>query len=254
MHSFSLYPDIPYQTFGEGQRFITLLNGFMRPQKDFGKIAKILSKEGFKVITMDFRGSGSHTVSNPFSIQDLASDVERVWSKVGVKKTALIGISMGGIVAQELLHRNKDILNQVTLVSTSRSIQELRKPSPNWEEGSANILQKYVSTHFNKQHKVLIQAMGKAMDTMWQDAQHKQAGEWQRHAIQNWVPPNKPHASIPVCVLHGSEDLVFPISSAIDLSKNYQASMHIFDGHGHLLIAESPQELYAVILEQLSVL
>jgi pimeloyl-ACP methyl ester carboxylesterase len=65
-----------------------------------------LVDSGYQVIRFDYRGTGMSDWiedwrENPYSLSDLASDAVAILDTLGIKRVHLIGISLGGMVAQE---------------------------------------------------------------------------------------------------------------------------------------------------------
>ncbi|WP_036520197.1 3-oxoadipate enol-lactonase [Nocardia sp. 348MFTsu5.1] len=62
-----------------------------------------LADDGFRVIAMDLRGHGdSPTPPGPYSVAELADDVIATLDSLGVSAFHVVGLSLGGAVAQQL--------------------------------------------------------------------------------------------------------------------------------------------------------
>ena len=66
----------------------------------------LLVESGYQVIRYDYRGTGMSDwmpewEQSPYSLTDLASDAELILKTLKIKKAHLVGVSMGGMVAQE---------------------------------------------------------------------------------------------------------------------------------------------------------
>ena len=62
----------------------------------------------YRVIRLDNRGTGwSRTAPTPFTIGDLADDARDVLKAAGVRRARVLGLSMGGMIAQELALRHR---------------------------------------------------------------------------------------------------------------------------------------------------
>jgi 3-oxoadipate enol-lactonase len=70
----------------------------------------------FKVIIFDNRDAGrSSTASAPYTIADMADDVAGLMDALAIKRAHLLGLSMGGMIAQEFALRHADRLERLVL-------------------------------------------------------------------------------------------------------------------------------------------
>jgi 3-oxoadipate enol-lactonase len=81
-------------------------------------------EERYQVIRVDNRGSGwSRSAPSPFTIGDLAEDAWNVLQACGVERATVLGLSLGGVTAQELAIRYPEAVDRLVLVAT-------RPPTP----------------------------------------------------------------------------------------------------------------------------
>jgi pimeloyl-ACP methyl ester carboxylesterase len=80
---------------------------------------------GYRLIRYDFRGTGmsdwvKHWNSRyPYSLTDMAKDAVAVLDALNVEQAHLVGLSLGGMVAQEIAVRHPERVSSLTLMSTS---------------------------------------------------------------------------------------------------------------------------------------
>jgi 3-oxoadipate enol-lactonase len=73
----------------------------------------------FQVVLVDNRDAGrSAKASQPYEIADLADDVAGLLDALGIPRTHLLGLSMGGMIAQEFALRHPDRLDHLVLAGT----------------------------------------------------------------------------------------------------------------------------------------
>jgi 3-oxoadipate enol-lactonase len=87
----------------------------------------------FRVLRFDTRGHGkSEAPEGPYTFQLLADDVLALLDSLEIEKVHFVGLSMGGMIGQELALRHPDRLLSLTLSDTSaRTPQEAAKV---WEQ------------------------------------------------------------------------------------------------------------------------
>ena len=106
-----------YELFGEGYP-IVLIPGFGARKEGFKCQIPALS-EHFKVITFDNRGAGkTERVNEPYTMETLADDIKGLLDFLEIKKTHVLGTSMGGIIAQQLALQHPDYIDKLVLVNT----------------------------------------------------------------------------------------------------------------------------------------
>jgi pimeloyl-ACP methyl ester carboxylesterase len=75
--------------------------------------------DGFRCIIPDNRGAGqSGATPGPYSSAQMADDCAAVLAAIGAGPAPVVGISMGGVIAQELALRHPDLVSAMVLVST----------------------------------------------------------------------------------------------------------------------------------------
>lgn len=76
--------------------------------------------KSFRVIAFDQRGLGrSGTPAGRWTTADYAADADRLLDLLGIDRCHVVGVSFGGMVAQELALRRPDLVDRLVLVATS---------------------------------------------------------------------------------------------------------------------------------------
>ena len=108
---------ICYEIFGNGPPII-LIQGFGSRKEGFKCQIPALS-EYFKVITFDNRGAGkSERVKEPYTMETLADDIKGLLDFLEVKKAHILGLSMGGMIAQQFALQHPEYVNKLVLINT----------------------------------------------------------------------------------------------------------------------------------------
>jgi 3-oxoadipate enol-lactonase len=97
---------ISYSRLGHGEPLLLIMGMAGHQRLWRGDFLALLAPD-FDIVTYDHRGVGESTdVAGQFTIADLADDALAVLDAVGWGSANVFGISMGGMVAQELVLRN----------------------------------------------------------------------------------------------------------------------------------------------------
>src|SRR5215218_4223530 len=107
--------DLNYERSGSGEPLL-LIQGMGGTHKSWGGPFASLLERDFEVIAFDNRGIGlSRAVSDAFSIAEMAADTAELLEVLEIERAHVMGISMGGMIAQELAIAHPERLRTLTL-------------------------------------------------------------------------------------------------------------------------------------------
>src|SRR5882757_2424941 len=127
--------EIEADTFGEPGRAAVLLLAGAGSSKDFWRpeFCRRLAAAAGLVIRYDMRDTGqsvSYPLGEPgYTLIDLADDAVALLDHFGVERAHLVGISMGGAVAQLVGIDHGDRVASLTLLATSSGADDLPGPT-----------------------------------------------------------------------------------------------------------------------------
>jgi 3-oxoadipate enol-lactonase len=109
---------LSYERSGSGPPLL-LIMGLSGTLLHWGEPLMERLRDDFDTIVYDHRGVGeSSRVEAPFAIADLAQDAAGLLAALKVESAHVLGISMGGMVAQELALHHPELLRTLTLGCT----------------------------------------------------------------------------------------------------------------------------------------
>lgn len=110
--------DISYAVTGSGTP-VLLIMGLAADSAMWVMQVPALVAEGYEVITFDNRGAGrSSTPPGPYSMEQMAGDALAVLDATGADRAHVVGVSMGGAIAQHLALKAPERVRSLVLVST----------------------------------------------------------------------------------------------------------------------------------------
>src|SRR5258708_36137164 len=208
-----------------------------------GWIASLPFFSGFKSIYFDNRGTGlSDKPEGIYTVEGMADDASNLLKALGIAKAKVFGVSMGGMIAQELTLRHPEQVTKVVLGCTMAGGPTAKMASPEILDRlmTAN---KIMATDPEKGFDILLPA---SMPPEFV-AQHPEIKQMMVAAAK-MMPPTPPETAdrafagiqifnafdrlgqikCPVMIVHGDKDvLVLPENANVIKSKIPQAEMYI---------------------------
>jgi 3-oxoadipate enol-lactonase len=110
--------ELHYERAGAGEPLL-VIQGMSANHMAWGRPFSVLLEESFEVISFDNRGMGlSRRVTEAFSIAEMAGDTAALLEALEIESAHVLGISMGGMIAQELALAHPEKLRSLTLGCT----------------------------------------------------------------------------------------------------------------------------------------
>jgi pimeloyl-ACP methyl ester carboxylesterase len=128
--------DIYYETFGDPNNPAVLLIMGLGSQcvHWFPYFYEPIVQKGYYVIRFDNRDLGrSSRVSTSYNLEDMANDTISLLDKISIKQAHIIGISMGGMIAQRLAISHQSYVKTLTSIASSGFFDDpdpALKPTP----------------------------------------------------------------------------------------------------------------------------
>ncbi len=113
-----------YERSGQGPH-LTLLHSVGLSTREGWRYQVPALARHFSVLSLDFRGLGqSERGSGPLGVATFVRDLEELLRALGIERTALMGVSLGGFVAQAFALQHPAVVSALVLVSTAPKIFE----------------------------------------------------------------------------------------------------------------------------------
>ena len=187
-----------------------------------------------------------------YGIADMAEDTLAAFDRLGLAHVHLMGVSMGGMVAQTIALKAPERVSSLILCSTAMNTVHANSAAfAKWktlaEERNAPALmaafgESVYTPAFYEKYKDLIIASGEG--TTEQDFRNFLIS---LEAIRHFDVHEKiRQISCPVCVLAAEEDRVLGVKAAYELIEALHCPHYIYKGYGHAVYDEAPDFLSRV--------
>lgn len=108
-----------YETYGSRSSVpLLLLHGIGADHNMWEPQIHTYPEQGFFLIVPDLRGHGKSDKVDSLSMKDWSRDLAELMDELGIKKTAVAGVSMGGIIAQHFALHYPDRIERLVLSDT----------------------------------------------------------------------------------------------------------------------------------------
>jgi 3-oxoadipate enol-lactonase len=214
----------------------------------------------FTLILPDHRGTGhSDKPDAPYTLRDMAHDMVCLLDALGGPRVHLLGLSMGGAMAPELVLLAPERLDHLILVGTFCGPRHSVPPDPAVRQRFAQraglppleqikvVLPVYYSQAFIDTHEALLVALTArgTHDTPPHTLVHQTAAVQQFDSYDRLADIRQP-----TLIIHGTADPIIPCANAQLLAAHLpHARLEILPGVGHVPMTEQPHHVAHLVRE-----
>lgn len=249
---------IYYEVHGEGAPLL-LIQGTLDSTAWACQVPAL--SERYKVIIFDHRGMGrTDAPDGPYTVEELAEDTFGLIDALGVKKTHILGYSLGGCVALEMAARRPAMVDGLVLACTYNRISNIgRYRTQSWiemfeEDGRLDrVMREFMPWMFS--------------DSFFENAEGPQAV---LNDLMSGPVPLIPHGVLglakaivsyqgiedltviksPTLVISGTDDIAVPLKQSKKIVEGIPgAQLTIHEGAAHSLIIEDAERFNSAVLE-----
>ena len=215
----------------------------------------------FQVVIFDNRDAGrSSKATEPYGIADMADDVAALMDGLAIARAHVLGLSMGGMIAQELALRHASRLDRLVLSGSSAAPARVAfDPIRTWswvkradETGEVFAGQQFTwlfSTSFLRNLAAVQQTIAMLTSNpnpIGADAYERQAQAYLRHDALDRLAG----ITSPTLVVAGEQDLLTPPWICREVADRIPGCEFVIirgDGSSHLVPIERPQEFNQLV-------
>lgn len=260
------------ETFGErGDPALLLLSGFGGSMDWWdAELCRLLAAAGRLVIRYDYRDTGQSTSYEPgkpgYTGSDLSDDAAGVLDALGIQAAHVVGLSMGGGIAQRVIIEHPDRVATLTLISTTAiTPSEMELPPPearvssfapevDWNDRD-QVIRYFIEAEKAYGGSIPVDEgrIGAIAGRVFDRTSNMTAAQTNHAILADGGDPVPRDAlsriGVPVLVIHGTEDPLFPLPHGRALAAAIPgARLLIVEGLGHQML---PPEVWPVAVPAL---
>ncbi len=253
-YAFSGSLPIYYETEGSSKEYPLVFVGGMIYPLELWFCQRGFFDDSFFCVFIDNRDSGrSGRSASDYTIRDMAEDVISVADSLGLGSFHLVGVSMGGMIAQDLAAFYPDRVSKLVLISTHYGCSDyLEKAGEVWREildvkglSLREIYMRGISYSLSKKffnsRKDVIE---KLLFIRERYPQEPEAFFRQFRAASSFCSKDYlSRITCPTLVVGGSLDVVVPKTLVEKLGRSIKNSETVFFEAGHLVLIERHREV-----------
>jgi pimeloyl-ACP methyl ester carboxylesterase len=254
--------ELNYDTFGNGEPLL-LIMGFGMP--GIAWLPSLPMLAGFRCIYFDNRGTGySDKPDGTYTIEQMADDASNLLRALNIPTAKVFGVSMGGMIAQELTLRHPEQVAKVVLGCTLPGGPESKMAAPqvamklvegtrlmasNPDQGLDVILPLLYPEEFARAHPEIKPMMLAGMKMM--PATPSETVDRTIAGIMTFNASERlGQIKCPVLIVHGEQDLLIPPSNAALLKRGIpRAEVYMIPNAGHAFQAADPIRIHQRIVQ-----
>ncbi len=247
-----------YETQGAGDPLL-LINGWGSDSTEWLFQLPAFAKR-FLAIVFDNRGAGrSETPPGPYSTAQMADDAAALLTHLGAARAHVLGVSLGGMVAQEVALRHPDQVRKLVLACTApggegsvRPAPEvlkmfIRSPGGDSEEEIRRVLPFLYSERYLRDHPEEIEEFvrRRLADPISVEGHAAQLAAAVSHSAWDRLAA----IGAPTLVIAGDGEMVVPTENSRRIAERIPgAKLVILPGAPHRLFAENAEDFNRVVI------
>lgn len=240
---------IAYEESGEGLP-IVFIHGFPLSKRMWAPQISALSRK-YRVIALDLRGFGeSDKPPGPYSIKDFADDVSSLMLELDAAPGIVVGHSMGGYIAFQLIRRYSKQVQSLILTNTraeADSEEEKRNRFALMErirkEGKDRFLEEFATRLLSPQNAEETDLVRQVRSFMEGCSEETLVATLKALAERPDSTDLLKKIRVPTLIIAGDQDQIVSVESALLMARTIpHAAISLIKGTGHLSNVENSKE------------
>ncbi len=246
---------------------LVLVHGLAGAAYNFTELAPVLARRR-RLLIPDLPGhGGTAPLVSTESLSDLATHVARVAEHEGMAPAAVLGYSMGGVIALRLAAERPDAVASVVLLASAGIVSTTRRAEL-WLRLTTALRPARLVAHA-RSTIARRPALRAAIFGYWGAEEPRALSP---EAVIGFLEAQPEHADVksaaralvrddprayldrvrcPALVVWGARDRLVPLEDGFELARGLDAPLRVLPATGHLVVGEHPRECASLVLDWL---
>lgn len=245
---------LDYDRHSEGENgLIVLLHSISLDRSVFDDLVPYLSPD-FDVVSVDLPGHGTSPGHEDMTIESMADEVAELIREQLAEPALVVGLSMGGCVAQALAVRHPDLVRGLGLLDTTCWYGA--EAPQNWEaraqkgkdEGMAALVDFQVARWFTPEFNESNPSVGERLAEVWREADVDSYVAACRAMGAVDLRDEIGAIAVPTTIIVGADDMATDVTHAEAMQQRISgATLHVIPNCAHLSAAEHPETVAGIL-------
>ena len=251
--------ELHYVRAGSGEPML-LIQGMSATHMAWGRAFLAPLEESFDCVVFDNRGMGlSGPAQMPFTTADMAGDVVALLDALEIESAHIVGISMGGMIAQELALAHPERIRSLTIGATYcggpdgtlMADEDLRMLGAAMASGDREqvlramwVINLSPDFRADESHYAAFHAMAIELQAP-KDVIFQQMQACANHDTSARLGDVK----VPTQVIHGTADRLLGVNNGAQIAALLSVEPQLLEGVGHMFWWEQPERSAALVRE-----
>lgn len=221
-----------------------------------------------RVVVMDNRGAGrSDAPQRPWTIDDMAADTLAVMDAAGVERAAVLGVSMGGLIAEAVHQRAPERVSALVIAASGPPPGDTAHvPAPpevrealamdRHRHDRRTLLERMTPLFYHPRYRERVPDLVERLERFearWPQPPHGYHNQLAAVLGHGGVMDRIGDIRVPTQIIHGVDDAVWPLANGERLAAAIPAArLAVLENTGHMLMIERARAFNQTVLDFLA--
>ena len=236
---------VDYAVFGNGEKPLVIIPGLtLKDVKGAGLGLALMYRmfaKDYRIYVIDKK----RDIAKGCTVSDLANDTVSVMNSLGIKNAYVFGVSLGGMIAQEIAIEHPELVKKLVLgVTASRTNDTMKKVVGNWislaENGDfSGIISDMLKVMYSKNYVKKYGWMFPILAKFSKPKNEERFVRLSKACLTSECYDRLDRIQAPVLVLGGNDDKIVSAEASLEIAEKLSCEIYMYDGLGHSAYEEA---------------